>query len=193
MVSSSSPKGSLTLSSPTSSVPGSCSPLTSYAVWPTISGCWHLHNPEHLTLSKNTAGNEQGQFSASRLLLLWQPQHYREWDMPDLSPLSQTFKAKLELVEFLPRAQGDGPQTSHTEEGDGTQSRRSFQHFAQENLAWLISLDFICLLTHPRAHTHPLLMSWAQSSHTSGSPPPVAVLCQWFLKPFKFCSYKWQL
>lgn len=43
--------------------------------------------------------------------------------MLDLLSLSQTFKAKLELMELLPRMQGDGPQTSPTEEGDVTQPR----------------------------------------------------------------------
>lgn len=47
--------------------------------------------------------------------------------MLDVSSLSQTFQVKLELEEFLPRMQGDGPQTSPTEEGDVTQPMGCFQ------------------------------------------------------------------
>lgn len=65
---------------------------------------WVTHYLQNIwPFAQNPAGNKQGRFSDPRPLFPWQLQGYRELDMLDLSSLSQTFKAKLELMEFLPR------------------------------------------------------------------------------------------
>lgn len=105
--------------------------------------------------------------------------------MLDPSSLSQTFNAKLELMEFLPRMQGDGSQTSHTEEGDVTQPMCSLQvpTWGHTRISPVWERAVLSSLCTTESHLtsfacwhipeFTLTPSWPQNTHTSGSP----VLC----------------
>lgn len=156
MVFSNPPKGSLTLSSPTSPVPEKGSPLISYSAWPMISGCWDLSNQlpsEYLTLSTKSCRDTSlpqgccfcGNCNTTGSWTCWVYHPY-----PKLSKLNWNWWSSCQGT------QADGPQTSHAEEGDVIQPSvqvptcftkettpgsalcyRGLLHFAQENLTLL--------------------------------------------------------